>query len=92
LITEDIPVAAGTISLTISRGVAEGVHEDLDLVNYNRNPIKFNLEIPETAILITLNGMVAICLYQFPATSPRAFAFGTYESNKSAKNAQTPEC
>jgi hypothetical protein len=45
LITEDIPVAAGTISLTISRGVAEGVHEDLDLVNYNRNPIKFNLEI-----------------------------------------------
>jgi hypothetical protein len=47
---------------------------------------------PETAILITLNGMVAICLYQFPATSPRAFAFGTFESNKSAKNAQTPEC
>jgi hypothetical protein len=46
LITEDIPVATGTISLTISRGVAEGVHEDLDLVNYNRNPIKFNLEIP----------------------------------------------
>jgi len=45
LITEDIPVAAGTISLTISRGVAEGVHEDLDLVNYNRNPIRFNLEI-----------------------------------------------
>ncbi len=45
LITEDLPVAAGTISLTISRGVAEGVHEDLDLVNYNRNPIRFNLEI-----------------------------------------------
>src|ERR1700730_3865870 len=45
LITEDIQVAAGTISLTISRSVAEGVHEDLDLVNYNRNPIRFNLEI-----------------------------------------------
>jgi SAM-dependent methyltransferase len=27
LITEDIPVARGTIALTISRGVAEGVHE-----------------------------------------------------------------
>src|SRR5208283_800772 len=36
---------AGTIPLTISRSVAEGVHEDLDLVNYNRNPIRFNLEI-----------------------------------------------
>ena len=45
LVTEDIPVAAGTISLTISRSVAEEVHEDLDLVNYNRNPIRFNLEI-----------------------------------------------
>lgn len=45
LVTEDIPVAAGTISLTISRSVGEGVHEDLDLVNYNRNPIRFNLEI-----------------------------------------------
>jgi N-terminal domain of (some) glycogen debranching enzymes len=45
LITEDIPIEAGTISLTISRGVAEGVHEDLDLVNYSRNPTRFNLEI-----------------------------------------------
>src|SRR5713101_4731367 len=45
LITEDIPIAAGTVSLTISRGVSEGVHEDLDLVNYNRIPIRFNLEI-----------------------------------------------
>jgi glycogen debranching enzyme len=45
LITENIPIAAGTVSLTISRGVSEGVHEDLDLVNYNRFPIRFNLEI-----------------------------------------------
>src|ERR1700719_4265070 len=39
LITEDLPIAAGTISLTISRGVAEGLHEDFDLVNYSRNYI-----------------------------------------------------
>ena len=45
LITEDLPIAAGTISLTISRGVAEGLHEDFDLVNYSRNYIRFNLEI-----------------------------------------------
>jgi glycogen debranching enzyme len=45
LITEDVPIAAGTLSLTISRGVAEGVHEDLDLVNYSLNPVRFNLEI-----------------------------------------------
>ena len=45
LITEDIPIPAGTVSLTISRGVSEGVHEDLDIVNYNRIPIRFNLEI-----------------------------------------------
>ncbi len=45
LTTEDLSVAAGTISLTISRSLADGVHEDLDLVNYNRTPIRFNLEI-----------------------------------------------
>src|SRR5262249_4802923 len=43
--TEDGPLEAGTLSLTISRTVAEGVHEDLDLTNYGQKPARLNLEI-----------------------------------------------
>ena len=45
LITEKGPVPAGSLSLIVSRAMAEGVHEDLDLVNYSLKPIGFNLEI-----------------------------------------------
>ncbi len=41
--TGDIP--AGSIGLTLSRWMAGGIHEDLDLVNYGAQPIRFNLEI-----------------------------------------------
>jgi glycogen debranching enzyme len=43
--TEKGQVLAGSLSLIISRAVAEGVHEDLDLVNYSLSPVGFNLEI-----------------------------------------------
>src|ERR1700736_157648 len=45
LITEKGPVPAGSLSLIVSRAMADGVHEDLDLVNYSLKPIGFNLEI-----------------------------------------------
>ena len=45
LTTEKGQVPAGSLSLIISRAVAQGVHEDLDLVNYSLKPIGFNLEI-----------------------------------------------
>ena len=38
-------VPAGTVSLTIGRTIGGGVHEDLDLINHNQFPIRFNLEI-----------------------------------------------
>jgi glycogen debranching enzyme len=43
--TEDGPVNAGTLGLSVVRNVADGIHEDLDLTNYGRSPVRFNLEI-----------------------------------------------
>lgn len=34
-----------TLSLVIARGIADGIHEDLDIVNHGLAPIRFNLEI-----------------------------------------------
>jgi glycogen debranching enzyme len=45
LATEDGAVAQGTLGLTITRIVDEGIHEDLDLTNYSLNPVRFHLEI-----------------------------------------------
>src|SRR5215831_4630786 len=45
LATEDGNVPAGTLSLVISRTISEGVHEDLDVTNHGRAPVRFNLEI-----------------------------------------------
>lgn len=43
--TEDGDIPAGTLSLVISRTVAEGIHEDLDIVNHGLVPVRFNLEV-----------------------------------------------
>lgn len=43
--TEDGDVAQGTLALTITRVVDEGVHEDLDIANYSLDPARFHLEI-----------------------------------------------
>jgi glycogen debranching enzyme len=43
--TEDGPVAGGTLALSISRNVAHGVHEDVDVTNHSRSSVRFNFEI-----------------------------------------------
>jgi glycogen debranching enzyme len=43
--TEEGDVSGGTLMLTISRAVAEGIHEDFDLANYGLTPVRFNLQI-----------------------------------------------
>ncbi len=43
--TEDGPIPADTISLVISREVGEGIHEDLEITNFARMPVRFNFEI-----------------------------------------------
>jgi glycogen debranching enzyme len=43
--TEGGKVAAGAVSLTLSRSIGGGVHEDLDIVNHSLKPVAFNLEI-----------------------------------------------
>jgi glycogen debranching enzyme len=45
LTTEDGIIPKGSLSLTISRTVDGGIHEDLDLTNYGLKRVKFNLEI-----------------------------------------------
>ncbi len=44
-LTEDGPVAAHTLGLVINRAVAGGLHEDFDVTNYGRKPVRFNLEL-----------------------------------------------
>lgn len=43
--TEQGDIAAGTLVLTITRNIGDGVHEDLDIVNYGLAAVHFNLEI-----------------------------------------------
>jgi glycogen debranching enzyme len=43
--TEEGDVMGGTVALTITRIVDEGIHEDLDLVNYSLSPVRFHLEV-----------------------------------------------
>ncbi len=44
-LTQDGPVEARTLSLVVSREMEGGMHEDLDLTNYGRKPVRFSLEI-----------------------------------------------
>jgi glycogen debranching enzyme len=43
--TEDGPVAARTLGLEIGRQVDGGLHEDIDITNNSRKPVRFNLEV-----------------------------------------------
>jgi glycogen debranching enzyme len=45
LTTEVGEIPEGTLALTVSRAVGEGIHEDLDLTNYGLHPVRFMLEI-----------------------------------------------
>jgi glycogen debranching enzyme len=44
-LTEDGPVAGRTLGLVIGRHIEGGLHEDIDLINHNQVPVRFNLEI-----------------------------------------------
>jgi N-terminal domain of (some) glycogen debranching enzymes len=43
--TEAGEIREGTLALTVSRAVGEGIHEDLDLTNYGLHPVRFMLEV-----------------------------------------------
>jgi len=43
--TEDGTIPSRTLGLTISRTISNGVHEDLDITNNGRKPVRFQLEI-----------------------------------------------
>ena len=40
--TEDGPVDAGVLTMSLLRSVADGIHEDIDLTNHGRAPVRFN--------------------------------------------------
>jgi glycogen debranching enzyme len=44
-ISEDGPIAARTLGLVIGRHINGGLHEDIEITNNGRNPVRFNLEI-----------------------------------------------
>ena len=44
-LTEAGPIAARTLGLTLSRHIAGGMHEDIDISNSSGKPVRFNLEI-----------------------------------------------
>jgi len=43
--TQDGPIPPRTLGLVISRTVAGGVHEDIDITNHNTKKVRFNLEV-----------------------------------------------
>jgi glycogen debranching enzyme len=43
--TQDGPIPPRTLGLVISRTVAGGVHEDIDITNHNTRKVRFNLEV-----------------------------------------------
>ncbi len=45
LLTAQGSIAQHTLALTLSRHINGGVHEDLELINYSGNQVRFNLEI-----------------------------------------------
>ena len=49
LIDEDGVIPRETVSLRLDRTVSGGVHEDYDLINYSRRPIRVTLEIQITS-------------------------------------------
>jgi len=49
LIDEGGPIPRSSVSLRLDRTVAGGVHEDYDLINYARRPVRISLEIAVTS-------------------------------------------
>ena len=49
LIDEDGVIPRHTVSLRLDRTVSGGVHEDYDIINYSRRPIRITLEISITS-------------------------------------------
>ncbi|MFN0073146.1 MAG: glycogen debranching N-terminal domain-containing protein [Chloroflexota bacterium] len=45
VVTEDGEIPEGTMALSVIRAVSDGIHEDIDLTNYNQIPVRFNFEI-----------------------------------------------
>ena len=45
VMTEDGPIAPRTLGLVVSRSIAGGMHEDLDVTNNSMKPVRFQLEI-----------------------------------------------
>jgi glycogen debranching enzyme len=43
--SEDGPIAARTLGLVIGRHIDGGLHEDIEITNNSRTPVRFNLEI-----------------------------------------------
>lgn len=43
--TEAGTIPGGTVGLVVSRTICDGIHEDLEIVNYGLTPVRFNLEI-----------------------------------------------
>ncbi|HEX5327093.1 MAG TPA: glycogen debranching N-terminal domain-containing protein, partial [Acetobacteraceae bacterium] len=44
-LTEDGAIPARTLGCVLSRAIGGGLHEDLDVSNYGRKPVRFNLEL-----------------------------------------------
>src|SRR6202045_1309203 len=44
-LSEDGPIAARTLGLVIGRHIDGGLHEDIEITNNSRTPVRFNLEI-----------------------------------------------
>src|ERR1700730_11862618 len=44
-VSEDGPIAARTLGLVIGRHIDGGLHEDIEIANNSRIPVRFNLEI-----------------------------------------------
>jgi glycogen debranching enzyme len=44
-LTEDGPIAARTLGMTVSRQIAGGLHEDIDVSNHSGKAVRFNFEI-----------------------------------------------
>ena len=44
-LTEDGPIPSQTLAFGLSRTIDQGLHEDLDIINYGQKPVRFNLEI-----------------------------------------------
>ena len=45
ILTEDGAIPARTLGLVVSRSIAEGMHEDLDVANHSMKHVRFQLEI-----------------------------------------------